>query len=57
MKMRGKLRHLGNKIERMNQVILSFPLWLAVGLSGFFKSIKSKGWKKSEKNENYGKMY
>lgn len=46
------------KIIRMNQVVLSFPVWLTVGVSGLFKrGKKSEGWSKSEKNSSYGKMY
>jgi hypothetical protein len=52
------VRRMREKIIRMNQVVLSFPVWLTVGVSGLFKrGKKSEGWSKSEKNSSYGKMY
>lgn len=46
------------KIIRMNQVVLSFPVWLVVGLAGLFhRKERAEGWSKSEKNGNYRKMY
>ncbi|MFB6208057.1 MAG: hypothetical protein ABEJ69_01780 [Candidatus Nanohaloarchaea archaeon] len=43
----------------MNQVILAFPVWLVLGISGFFRSEEEeKGWKESkDKSDRYDRMY
>lgn len=43
--------------RRFNQTVLSFPVWLVVGISGLFRQQEQEGWQKSEKNEDYEKMY
>lgn len=53
-----KLQILGDKIKRMNQLVLVFPVWSVLGLSGFFKRKGSEtGWSEREKNTEWGKMY
>lgn len=44
-------------IKRLNQIILVFPVWIVVGISGVFRSFDSGYWCKSEKIENYEGMY
>lgn len=52
------VRRMREKIIRMNQVVLSFPVWFVVGISGLLRrKNKAEGWSKSEKNDSYGKMY
>lgn len=52
-----------NKIKyisrRINQTILSFPVWVILGVSGELrrKNKSQKGWKNSEKNTQFDKMY
>lgn len=43
--------------KRINQVILVFPVWIVVGLSGFFKTFDQVGWLQSKDEENYGRMF
>ncbi|MFB6199728.1 MAG: hypothetical protein ABEJ83_02520 [Candidatus Nanohaloarchaea archaeon] len=55
---RTTLHELGEKIKRMNQIILAFPAWLVLGISGFFRrGSDGEGWRESEKNERYDRMY
>jgi len=42
---------------RFNQLVLSFPIWIVLGVSGLFRNQNESGWQKSEKNEEWGKMY
>jgi hypothetical protein len=48
---------LKEKIERMNQVVLGFPLWLVVGFSGVFKNLETEGWQEKEDASEPEKMY
>lgn len=57
MKIKSTLSYIGDRIERMNQVVLSVPLWLIIGVFGCFRSFENVGWIKSIENEDYGKMY
>lgn len=55
---RDGLYHLGERIKRMNQVILAFPVWLVLGISGLFRRTETvDGWQDSEKNERWERMY
>jgi hypothetical protein len=56
-KIRNYLGKLKNLLKRFNQVFLSAPIWLVLGLSGMFRSFEKEGWKESKKNENYEGMY
>jgi hypothetical protein len=55
---RENLEKLKNGVIRFNQSILSFPVWVTVGISGFLRGKDGvSGWRKSEKNNRFGKMY
>lgn len=52
------LEILGESIKKLNQIVLVFPVWMTLGLSGFFRSETSKeGWTESKKNTKWGNMY
>lgn len=57
MKPRELLSKAAAVSKKINQIILGIPLWLIIGLSGITTSFNDGGWKKSEKNNNYRKMY
>lgn len=57
VEMREKLNALRKSLKRFNQRVLTLPVWLVVGAAGVFRKTDSEGWKNSEKNENYGKMF
>lgn len=44
-------------LKRLNQVILSFPIWIILGLSGLLLDGKNDGWKKSKPKCRPDKMY
>lgn len=56
--LRRKLSRLGAAIRRMNQVVLSFPVWLVLGASALFqREERVDGWRESERNERWRRMY
>lgn len=59
MEIRETLSYIGEKIKRMNQVILAFPVWLVLGISGLFRTKEEEeGWKESkDKSDRYDRMY
>lgn len=57
MNLKTALKQVGSKIERMNQVVLCFPLWVVVGLSGFRRNLKSQFWVEEEQDRRPEKMY
>lgn len=48
---------LAKLFRRINQVVLVFPVWLVIGMSGFFRNYGEQGWRESEDEENYGRMF
>lgn len=56
--MKEHLSTIAHAVKRFNQVVLVFPVWLVLGLSGLFKrSRHQSGWQDSEKDDRYEKMY
>lgn len=53
--MKDKLKYYS---KRFNQILLTFPVWLSLGLAKpFKKSKKTNGWKNMKKSKDYGKMF
>ena len=57
MNLKTALKQVGSKIERINQVVLCFPLWVVVGVSGFRRGLESQSWREEEQDRRPEKMY
>lgn len=56
--MKRILHRTAQGIKRFNQLVLVLPVWLVLGISGWFRrSRHGQGWRESERNERWGKMY
>lgn len=57
-KFKQTLSSIGRTSRRLNQIILAFPIWIILQMSGIFKnSENNEGWIKSEENKRHEKMY
>ncbi len=61
---RDRLSRLGEWIKRSNQVILTAPVWLVLGVSGLlhripgaFRTDDGPAWERCDRNERYRRMY
>lgn len=55
--MRRFVKRVAKAFKRLNQLVLVFPVWLVVGISGFFRNFDQKGWVKSDKETDYRRMF
>ncbi len=56
--MKAQLRRLGHGIKRLNQVLLTLPVWLVTGIAGITRSTRqAAGWTASDHDERYDKLY
>lgn len=51
------IEELKQRIIVMNQRILSFPLWVVLGLSGVFRRGYEHGWKEFRESDDPEKLY
>jgi len=57
-KIKNKISWMGHWFKRINQMLVVFPVWLAIGIPGALVKLPENGkWKKSEKNKKYTSMY
>lgn len=52
------IERIAAAIKRMNQLVLVFPVWIVLGVSGLFRSERREdGWTESSGSERYERMY